>query len=41
MWFMIHVILSYIDENTTLSLEACEALEAVLVKKSPCKWNWD
>jgi len=28
------VLLSYIDENITLSLEA------VLMKKSPCKWKW-
>jgi len=31
---MIPILLSYINENITLSLEA------VLVKKSACKWKW-
>jgi len=30
---MIPMVLSYIDENVTMSSEA------VLMKKSPCKWN--
>ena len=32
-WIMITMLLSYIDENITMSLEA------VLMKKSPCKWK--
>jgi len=32
---MIPMLLSYIDENITMSSEA------VLMKKSPCKWKRD